>query len=198
MIEFWDERFGSTEYAYGERPNQFFKEELKILNGGKILFPAEGEGRNVVYAASAGFNAWAFDPSTEGKSKADRLAEENRVDIDYQVASYESAEYPQNYFDAIVLIFAHMPGNKRQEWHRKLLNYLKNGGYVILQGFSKEQMNYNSGGPGKPEMLFSIEELTNDFAGMEIIKITSGIIQLDEGIYHQGDAAVISAVFRKV
>lgn len=48
---FWEERFSTEEYIYGKEPNQYFKHSIKKLKKGSILFPAEGEGRNVVYAA---------------------------------------------------------------------------------------------------------------------------------------------------
>ena len=51
MKDFWNDRYGRAEYAYGKNPNVFFKEQLDLLPPGKILLPAEGEGRNAVYAA---------------------------------------------------------------------------------------------------------------------------------------------------
>jgi len=51
----WDERYSNEEYFYGKKPNEFLKDELKKLQAGKILFPAEGEGRNCVFAATKGW-----------------------------------------------------------------------------------------------------------------------------------------------
>jgi hypothetical protein len=48
MKEFWNERYANEEYAYGEEPNEFFKQELARLQPGRILLPADGEGRNGV------------------------------------------------------------------------------------------------------------------------------------------------------
>ena len=36
---FWDTRYSESEYAYGTKPNEFFREELDKLKGGKILLP---------------------------------------------------------------------------------------------------------------------------------------------------------------
>lgn len=60
-IDRWNERYSKEEFAYGEEPNQYLKEQLEKLDVGKILFPAEGEGRNGVYAAKLGWNVFAFD-----------------------------------------------------------------------------------------------------------------------------------------
>ena len=60
-IDRWNERYSKEEFAYGEEPNQYLKEQLEKLAVGKILFAAEGEGRNGVYAAKLGWNVFAFD-----------------------------------------------------------------------------------------------------------------------------------------
>ena len=102
---FWDERYAVEDYVYGTEPNDFLKEELPKLTAGKILFPGEGEGRNAVFAAQLGWEVTAFDSSTEGKAKAERLAKAKGVSIDYQLASYDEAEFPAESFDALVLIY---------------------------------------------------------------------------------------------
>ena len=51
----WNERFGKAEYAYGTKPNSYLKQQLGHIKAGSILFPAEGEGRNAVYAAKLGW-----------------------------------------------------------------------------------------------------------------------------------------------
>lgn len=76
MKEIWDERYAQSEYIYGTQPNAWLAEKLKELPVGRILFPAEGEGRNAVYAAALGWESVAFDQSAEGKAKALKLASE--------------------------------------------------------------------------------------------------------------------------
>jgi hypothetical protein len=49
---------------------------LKNMPAGRILFPAEDEGRNAVYAASLGWEVHAFDISERAKDKAEKLATE--------------------------------------------------------------------------------------------------------------------------
>lgn len=191
MNDFWNERYATKEYAYGTEPNQFCKEQLKNLIPGKILFPAEGEGRNAVHAAKKGWEVFAFDPSVEGKRKAEKLASANGVIIDYQIAGYENVHFEHHFFDCIVLIFAHTHPLKRTEVHQKLTSYLKPGGILILEGFSKNQISYNSGGPRDVDMLFSKEELQSDFASFSELSITETNYILDEGEFHQGNASVI-------
>lgn len=197
MNDFWNQRFGGDEYAYGTQPNEFYKEQLEKLEPGKILFPAEGEGRNAVYAATQGWDVAAFDPSTEGKRKAELLALSKNVSIEYFTSDYENIHFPEETLDCVVLIFAHMHPLKRNEYHKKLVSYLKPGGTLILEGFAKKQIFNKTGGPQNIDMLFSKEELENDFSGFSNLEITETEVNLDEGAFHRGTAAVIRVLGKK-
>lgn len=193
MTEFWNERYATVEYAYGTEPNQFLRQILVKIPPGKILFPAEGEGRNAVFAAKLGWDVTAFDVSTEGKKKAEQLATLNEVKINYFIDNFENISLTINSFDCIVLIFAHMTLSKRKEYHQKLISFLKPGGILILEGFSKKQISNNSGGPRDINMLFSDDELRSDFELLSELTITETDYNLNEGPFHQGIASVIRA-----
>ena len=90
--DFWNERYSREEFIYGIAPNEYLKEKLQEIKPGKILFPAEGEGRNAVYAAKMGWKPEAFDQSEAGKEKAISLAEENQTDISYTISDAEKIE----------------------------------------------------------------------------------------------------------
>jgi 2-polyprenyl-3-methyl-5-hydroxy-6-metoxy-1,4-benzoquinol methylase len=111
------------------------KEQLIKIPAGTILFPAEGEGRNAIYAATQGWNVNAFDQSIEGK--AQKLANKHDVAINYEVGEFQSIGYQENQFDAIALIYAHFPADKKSSYHKILTTYLRPGGIVIFEAFSK-------------------------------------------------------------
>lgn len=195
MIEMWNKRFAQDEYVYGKEPNVFFKEQLLRHPSGKILLPAEGEGRNAVFAAKMGWNVDAFDTSIEAKKKAERLAQENNVQIKYHLYSYEEADYKANSFDLIALVYAH--SSNRKQNHQRLIKFLKPGGIIILEGFSKKQINNSTGGPRNAEMLFSKEELEDDFNTLSELLFTESDIDLDEGEHHNGTASIIRLIGKK-
>lgn len=197
MKAFWNERYAAPEYAYGVQPNEYFKQELEKHAPGKLLMPAEGEGRNAVFAATLGWEVTAFDSSISGQAKALQLAEEKQVTIDYQVLDAFEVDFPEDSFDAIGLIYVHLPADFRQTFHRRILSWLKPGGQLILEGFGKEQMHYQSGGPRNPDMLFSVEMLQEDFASLKNLEITETLTELREGLYHVGEAAVIRVTGKK-
>ena len=198
----WDDRYGKTEFAYGEQPNNFLKEQLIKIPVGTILFPAEGEGRNAVYAAALDWTVDAFDQSIEGEKKALKLAEKHHVSINYMAGEFRSLTYTENQFDALALIYAHFPADKKSSYHKILTTYLRPGGIVIFEAFSKRHLDYNRinekvGGPKDLETLFSIEEIKSDFENFEIIELEEKEIQLNEGLFHNGLGMVIRFVGRK-
>ncbi len=202
MKDFWNDRYDQPEYAYGIDPNLFLTEELLKLKPGNILFPAEGEGRNAVFAAKNGWQVSAFDQSEAGKKKAESLARKNGVTINYQVGEFKTLAYQPNQFDAIALIYAHFPAETKSEYHRQLDRYLKKGGIVIFEAFSKKHLAYNSvnpkiGGPKDIDMLFSMEELKADFTHYEILELNETEVSLREGLFHNGTGSVIRLVGRK-
>lgn len=202
MKEFWNKRYAEKEMAYGIEPNKYFASQISKLKARKILLPAEGEGRNAIYAAILGWQVSAFDISKEGKQKAEKLAAANNVDIEYLVGGFEQINYKEESFDCIALVFAHFAPHLKSAYHKLLNIYLKKGGLVILEGFSKKQienntLNPNSGGPKNVDMLFSIEEIKQDFSNYEIIELSEKEITLNEGLYHNGKSSVIRFVGKK-
>lgn len=197
MNNFWNERYAEKVFAYGIEPNKFYKEQLAKLPKGKILFAAEGEGRNAVYAAQQGFEVSAFDSSVEGKNKAEALAQEKNVAISYSVAGLEEIDFPENYFDVIVLVYAHFPYEIRKKYHQKLVSFLKPNGSIFFEAFGKEQLNYTSGGPKQLDMLFSEEEIKSEFQNIDFTYLKTEETFLDEGPYHQGKANVVRFIGQK-
>lgn len=200
--EKWNERYKDESYAYGINPNEYLKEQLSNIEGKTILFPAEGEGRNAVFAAKKGWEVHAFDISIEGQKKALQLASENNVTIDYQVGLIEELKYNEEQFDVIALIYAHFPASYKSLYHKVISKYLRKGGYLIFEAFSKKHIDYVTrnpkvGGPKDIDDLFSVDEIKSDFANFEIIELEEKEIDLKEGLYHNGKASVIRFVGRK-
>lgn len=194
----WDKRYSEEQFAYGVKPNEFFKSEIEKLNPGRALFLGEGEGRNSVYAATLGWKVDAVDFSTSAKEKALRLAEENKVKINYTVTDLENYQFLKSKYDVVVMIFLHLPKELNIKIFSNAISALKSGGKLLIETFSKNQINNSSGGPKDPELLFSEEELSRFTQGLNKILFESKTIILDEGIYHKGKADVIRFVGEKV
>lgn len=202
MKEFWNERYQQEEYVYGTNPNEYLKAKLKDQKPGRILFPAEGEGRNAVYAAKSGWKVSAFDISTEAKKKALNLADGAGVEIDYKVADLHNLSFKEEEFDAIALIYAHFPPLERKVFFNSIHKYLKKGGKVIFEGFASKHPHYQKinppvGGPKDAKMLFSEEEIRDTFKQLHFLEFFEGEIELEEGAFHKGKGWVIRFVAEK-
>jgi hypothetical protein len=203
MTEMWDTRYAEEEYAYGTSPNVFLKSVLDQRKlEGTILFPAEGEGRNAVYAAKIGLNVSAFDISKEGQKKAYRLAEKENVKIDYQVGDFIELELIKKKYHAAALIYAHFPSTLLAKYHQKIAELIEPNGLIILEGFSKGNLpfrlaNPKIGGPDREEMLFSIASIKAEFPDFEVILLEETEVELKEGIYHLGIGKVIRFIGKK-
>ncbi|HWV74278.1 MAG TPA: class I SAM-dependent methyltransferase [Pseudosphingobacterium sp.] len=199
----WNERYNDAAYAYGTDPNHFLRKALSdIRENGKILFPADGEGRNSVYAATLGWDVYAFDISEAGKKKALKLASEHNVSLDYRLGELPTLDYKSGQFDAIALVYAHFPAAIKSDYHKRLVDLLKPGGHVIFEAFSKNHLVYRKrnpavGGPADLESLFSMEELESDFQEFDFLSILETEIELEEGRFHIGKGSVIRFVARK-
>lgn len=202
MQQQWDERYKDPEFAYGKEPNLFFKEWLPQFEPGSILMPADGEGRNGVFAAKLGWKVTSFDLSIEGQSKALQLAKEHGVTLEYIVGDFERLSFEREMFDAIGLVYAHFPADKKPAFHQKLDDYLRPGGIIIFEAFSKNHLpfkllNPKVGGPKDIDVLYSTAEIMADFDNYEVLLLAEEEVVLQEGKYHVGKGAVIRFVGRK-
>ena len=204
MKEMWNSRYSDSKYAYGITPNAFFKTIIDKYNlSGKILLPAEGEGRNAVYAAKKGLEVFAFDISIEGKKKAEQLAMQENVVINYEVGQFFDLELVNEKFDVAALIYAHFPPSILSKYYQKVAKLLNPSGLLILEGFSTNHLelraaNPKVGGPGMIEMLFSEETVLSNFPNFEILELEEVEVELKEGLYHNGIGKVMRFIGRKL
>ena len=202
MKEFWNERYSGDEFAYGEEPNEYFKEQLAKINPGRILLPGDGEGRNAVCAARLGWDVESFDISSEGKRKANLLAAKHKVEINYRLGALEDLSYSPESFDVIGLIFTHFGPEVRAKYRAEFIKLLKPGGIIISETFSKDHIAYNSadpkvGGPKDVNFLTSIKQLEEEFSELEIMELYQVEAIFNEGNFHVGEGDVVRFLARK-
>jgi hypothetical protein len=194
--DFWNGRYRDESYAYGTLPNEFIAQSIQELTPGKIYFPAEGEGRNAVYAATKGWKVWAADQSEEGKKKAMQLAKNHNVEIHYHVGNAMHYTCPEP-LDAVGLCYFHTPETVLAPMYSYIFGQIKQGGTVLLEGFSEKNLGLGSGGPQDLSRLFTEAKIKTLLSGFQNIKVWEECVQLNEGQYHQGTAWVIRAIAEK-
>lgn len=198
MSNKWNERYSETEYYYGTNPNEFLKQFIDNQGfKGRILFPAEGEGRNAVYASINGWNVDAFDSSVQAREKALELAKKFNTHINYQIGSIEYFQVKPEYYNAVALIYTHIPSKFRKEFSLKLWESMHIGGKLIMEVFSLKHLDRNSFGPKDPDYFYTKNELLREFSCFRTEHISEETIFLDEGSGHKGEADVIRFIGRK-
>ncbi|MFM2442339.1 MAG: hypothetical protein RL449_981, partial [Bacteroidota bacterium] len=100
-------------------------------------------------------------------------------------------------FEVIALTYFHLPIEIRLPFYVNCVSWLKPGGKILIEGFSKKQLGLNSGGPKNIDWLFSAKELENEFPRLKIILNEEKQRILDEGPLHQGLAEVVQFIAQK-
>ncbi len=194
----WDERFTGESFVFGTEPNRWLESQAsRIAPGGRVLCLGEGEGRNAVWLAVQGFRVEAVDGSAVGLEKARRLAAARGVSIDTTVMDLAAFRPAPDPFDAVVLVYLHLPPGLRGAVHRGAEASLRPGGRVIVEGFTPAQLAFTSGGPKQPDMLYTADLLRGDFPGVSWDVLEESRVELDEGPGHQGPAAVVRGAGRR-
>ena len=191
-MTFWDQAFDTPHFKYGTAPNAFVRAQAHRLRpAARVLVPGDGEGRNGVWLAAQGHAVLSVDASGVGLRKAQQWAAEQGVALQTELADLTSWQPAPGAFDGVVLTFVHLPSALRRDVHQRLVRALRPGGWLILEAFTPEQLRYASGGPKDADMLYTLDDLRPDFAGLHEHLAWAGEVWLDEGPGHQGPAQVV-------
>ncbi|MCW2313213.1 SAM-dependent methyltransferase [Rhodoferax antarcticus] len=199
-MNFWDQRFSEPGFKYGTEPNAFVQQQAAHLTrGSRVLLPGDGEGRNGVWLAQQGHHVTSVDSSAVGLKKASELAAQRGVALTTALEDLALWEPEPGSFDAVMIIFTHLPESFRRDAHRRLGQGLKPGGRLVVEGFHPQQLTHSSGGPKDVTMLYSAEQLSDDFAALLAPEhVWHGEVSLSEGPGHQGLAVVTRWTGRKL
>ena len=195
--EFWNQRYGTQQYIYGETPNAFVAEMASKIPAGPVLCLAEGEGRNAVHLATFGHTVTAVDQSEAGLAKARRLAAARVVEIETVLADLGNFTIKPGVWSGIVATFAHLPPAIRRIVHAQAVRGLRPGGVFVLEAYTPAQLAFDTGGPKSPELLMTLANLRKEFAGLEFVigrEIERDVI---EGDGHTGRGAVVQVLARR-
>lgn len=195
----WDARFSQEEYVYGTKPNDYLVECTPSLPPppARVLCLAEGEGRNGVYLAGLGYRVTGVDASAVGLRKAQSLAAQRGVSLETVVSDLGEYVISPGAWDAVICIFCHLPMPLRRRVHRAAVEGLRPGGVLVLEAYTPAQLALRTGGPPVRELLYTAEELREDFAGLELPILRELERDVVEGSLHRGRAAVVQVLGRK-
>lgn len=193
--EYWERKYSGDDFVYGRAPNLFLVEHAFdfIRPGGRALSLGEGEGRNAVWMAKQGWEVTAVDYSRAAIGKLERYAREAGVEIEAHCLDVLDFECGRQIWDALVLLHLHLPPKSRRELHRRAYEALRPGGVLILEALRPEQLQRSSSGPDREELLYSVDDLREDFEGMEILLMEEEDRLIEAG-EHRGITSVVSLI----
>ena len=193
--EHWDERYGTEELIWKADPNRFLVEELAALAPARALDFACGEGRNAVWLASKGWQVTGVDFSRAGLAKAQRLATERGVEVTWVEADVVEWHPPPASFDAVTVMYLHLPAEQRRRALGRAVEALAPGGVILVVGHDATNLVHGTGGPQDPAVLFGPDELAEDLAGLHIERaerVTRAVVN------EAGEVTAIDALVRAV
>lgn len=198
-MSIWNERYAGEEYHFGTEPNVFLRQQHSWLKPGmSCLAVADGEGRNGVWLAQQGLEVLSVDSSPVAIAKAQKLAGERGVSVEFELADLLQWDWGVARFDVVVAIFIQFaPPGARAQMFANLRRCLKPGGGLLLQGYTPRQLDYKTGGPSQVENLYTESLLRAEFADMEIVHLHEHDSVIHEGTGHDGMSALIDLVARK-
>jgi 2-polyprenyl-3-methyl-5-hydroxy-6-metoxy-1,4-benzoquinol methylase len=183
----WNDRFSGPEFIFGTEPNAYLARQRRLLKPGlRALAVADGEGRNSVWLAALGLNVDAFDISSVAVDKARQLAHDTGVKVDYRVCDADTWGWSPASYDVVVAIFIQFANPAlRSRLFAQMVQALKPGGLLILQGYTPRQLEFNTGGPGVLENLYTEALLRTEFIALQILELEVYEAELREGARHR-------------
>lgn len=199
MQTFWNEKFQTPHFIYGEAPNAFVKESFSFLEKAKtVICIGEGEGRNALFLADKGLEVEALDASDVGLLKLRKRAKECYVPMKIRHTLVEYWQ-PTPAYDAAVCTYLHLPKEQQKMLFEKVLHALNPEGIFIAEFFSESQLHFNSGGPKESALLYNFNTTLDTMKRLpcKIIKLAQEVVMLSEGDKHVGRASVIRIIVQK-
>lgn len=202
---FWNNRYQDigNAYLFGTEPNRYLASKAALFKTRqKALSLGDGEGRNSVWLSKNGLDVTAVEISPLAVDKARKLAAQHGVDIhliqtDMLLHDWDAAELNSR-FDWVIGIFIQFVGPECRQLQFQIMKALaRQGGRVLLYGYTPKQLEYKTGGPSAIENLYTRQMLQEAFSDWEIEEVIEYEDVISEGQGHNGQSALISMIARK-
>mgnify|MGYP000897697274 FL=1 len=148
-IEFWEKAWGMVARPYKQLPQLSYvpriPDELKQRRVGSVLDLGCGSGWLSIYLAQHGFQVTGVDVSAQAINLGKIWAEEDNIDVNFDVMDIANLDYGEGVFDGVVAnsIFEHFPMDLAMPMAESVRSMLKPGG-IFLGCFDNV-----GGGPGE-------------------------------------------------
>ena len=154
---------------------------------------APGQGSRL---STKGHDVVSLDFSRVGLAKAEALAAEKGVSIETRcvdLADWADEPAPEPPWDAVVMIFVHLPAELRRRVARAATAQCAPGAMLVLEAYTPAQLMLGTGGPKDPELLVTRGAVQEDWVGWHLdVRLVER--RIFEGMAHQGLGSVVQAL----
>jgi SAM-dependent methyltransferase len=181
MRSLGDARYEEKGALWGAEPNQLLAEIAEDLEPGTALDLGCGQGRNSFWLASRGFTVTGLDLSPVAIEQATAVAEELDVDVSFESVDLTTWDPAGRAWDLVVLTYLHLSGERRPVVHGAAKRAVAPGGRLIVIAHHLDNFENGVGGPPVPELLFTEQQLADDFSDLEILRNEKVVRTTEEG-----------------
>ena len=181
MRSLWNARYEAEGSLWGAEPNQFLVEIADVLEPGTALDLGCGQGRNSFWLASRGFTVTGLDLSPVAIEQARGVAEELDVDVSFESVDLTKWDPAGRVWDLVVLTYLHLSEERRPVVHGAAKRAVAPGGRLVVIAHHLDNFENGVGGPPVPELLFTEQQLADDFSDLKILRNERVIRTTDEG-----------------
>ncbi|HEX9855266.1 MAG TPA: methyltransferase domain-containing protein [Acidimicrobiia bacterium] len=192
----WDTRYETDEYRWGFEPNEFVVRNAGALPPGTALDLGCGRGGNAIWLAKRRHRVTGVDWSQAAIAQARSIASEQGVEVEFVVADL-LAWRPTDRYDLVLLSYVQLPPAERPRVHARAVEALAPGGTVLLVAHHLDNLEHGVGGPQTPEVLYTEEQLGEDFASL-VIDLNDKVLRHVDREDAVGDAIDAALIARKI
>jgi SAM-dependent methyltransferase len=161
----WEERYRSHTTVWSGRPNPQLVAEASDLAPGAALDVGSGEGADVLWLASRGWQVTGVDFSTTALERAAAHADALGADVAGRVrwvhADLTTWAPAEGEFDLVSAQFMHLPPEPRDALFVRLATAVAPGGTLLIVGHHPSDMQTTIHRPPMPEMFFTAEQVAD-------------------------------------
>ncbi|MGB5169620.1 MAG: class I SAM-dependent methyltransferase [Acidimicrobiia bacterium] len=181
MQDMWNDRYRESETVFGDEPNQFLVEIATKLDRGTALDLGCGQGRNALWLAERGFAVTGLDLSPVAIEQARARAAQLGLDATFESVDLLTWEPDGQEWDLVVLAYIHLPEQMRRAVHAAAQRAVAPGGSIVVIAHHLDNLGGGTGGPQRPDWLFTEEQLADDFSGLDIVRNEQVVRTTDHG-----------------
>jgi len=181
MRSLWDARYEAKGALWGAEPNQFLAEIAEVLEPGTALDLGCGQGRDLLWLASRGFEVTGLDLSPVAIEQAEAVAAELDLDASFESVDLTTWDPAGRVWDLVVLTYLHLSHERRPVVHTAARRAVAPGGRLVVIAHHLDNFENGVGGPPVPELLFTEQQLAGDFSNLKILRNEKVIRTTDEG-----------------